>query len=165
MSLHRDLAEQAEHLATRERGKPRQASLRRAVSSAYYALFHMLTNDAVLKLIPNAPDRLRAQAQRAFTHVEMRNVCEQLAKSSNTLSCLLIPPLEAELQAVAKAFVELQQQRHLADYDLTETFDRIDVLRIIEKTKTAMSDWNKVRNQPNANVFLAALLLNSRWNR
>jgi hypothetical protein len=69
------------------------------------------------------------------------------------------------LQAVAKAFVELQQQRHLADYDLTEIFDRIDVLRIIEKTKTAMSDWNKVRNQPNANVFLAALLLNSRWNR
>jgi uncharacterized protein (UPF0332 family) len=165
MSLHGDLIEQAEHLATRERGKPRQASLRRAVSAAYYALFHMLISDGAIKLVPGSPDRLRARAQRAFSHVEMRNACEQFAKSANTLSRLLIPPLEAELQSVAKAFVELQLQRHLADYDLTETFDRIEVLRIIDKAKTAVADWNKVRNQPNANVFLAALLLNSRWNR
>jgi uncharacterized protein (UPF0332 family) len=165
VSLHRDLVEQAEYLATRERTRPRQASLRRAVSTAYYALFHMLTNDAALKLVPNVPDGLRAQAQRAFKHVEMRSACEQFAKSSSTLSRLVVSPLEAELQAVAKTFVELQQQRHLADYDLTQSFDRIKVLRIIDKTKTAMTEWSEVRNQPNANVFLAALLLNSRWNR
>ena len=111
MSLHGDLIEQAEHLATRERGKPRHASLRRAVSTAYYALFHMLISEGALKLIPGSPDHLRARAQRAFSHVEMRNACEQFVKSANTLSRLLIPPLEGELQSVAKAFVELQQQR------------------------------------------------------
>ncbi len=42
MAFHDDLLEQANHLARRERGRPRQASLRRAVSSAYYALFHLL---------------------------------------------------------------------------------------------------------------------------
>jgi len=42
-----DLLEQAHHLATREAGEPKQASLRRAVSTAYYALFHLLIDEAV----------------------------------------------------------------------------------------------------------------------
>jgi uncharacterized protein (UPF0332 family) len=40
-----DLLEQALHLAKREKKKPRQASLRRAVSTAYYALFHLLIHE------------------------------------------------------------------------------------------------------------------------
>ena len=42
MTLASDLLAQAKHLAGRERGRPRQASLRRAASAAYYALFHLL---------------------------------------------------------------------------------------------------------------------------
>jgi hypothetical protein len=165
VSLHSDLIEQAQHLAKREPNRPRQASLRRAVSTAYYALFHMLINEVALKFVPNSPVWLRDQAQRAFTHGEMRNACEQFSKSPKTYSHLLVPPLEAELQSIAAAFVELQQRRHAADYDLSQTFDRSTVLRAIELAKGAMSDWNKVRNTPNSNVFLAALLLHSRWNR
>ena len=165
MSLYHDLIEQAEHLAKRELKKPRQASLRRAVSTAYYALFHMLIDDAVLKLIPNAPSLLRVQAQRAFAHRDMRNACEQLTKSSNTFARLLVQPVEPELQTVAEAFVELQFRRHAAGYDLTQIFDRIGVLGIIGRAKAAVAAWSRVRNAPNANVFLAALLLNSRWNR
>jgi hypothetical protein len=40
MSLHADLLEQAEHLAQLDPTRPKQANLRRAVSSAYYALIH-----------------------------------------------------------------------------------------------------------------------------
>ena len=39
MTFPDELLEQAHHLANRERKRPRQASLRRAVSSAYYARF------------------------------------------------------------------------------------------------------------------------------
>jgi uncharacterized protein (UPF0332 family) len=41
-----DLLQQAYHLARKERLNPRQASLRRAVSTAYYALFHLLIDEA-----------------------------------------------------------------------------------------------------------------------
>jgi uncharacterized protein (UPF0332 family) len=165
VSLHHDLIEQAEQLANHEPTRPRQASLRRAISTAYCALFHMLINDGALKLVPNSPVRLRDQAQRAFTHGEMRSACEVFSRSSKTYSHLLVPPLESELQSVAAAFVELQQLRHAADYDLSQTFDRVSVLEAIELAKTAMTDWNKIRNTPNTNVFLAALLLHSRWNK
>ena len=38
MSLHQDLLAQARHLLRKEPRRPKQASLRRAVSAAYYAL-------------------------------------------------------------------------------------------------------------------------------
>jgi len=47
MAFADDLLEQAYHLARRERKNPTQASLRRAVSTAYYALFHLLIDEAV----------------------------------------------------------------------------------------------------------------------
>ena len=42
MAFHQDLLKQAIQLARNESRKPKQASLRRAVSTAYYALFHFL---------------------------------------------------------------------------------------------------------------------------
>jgi hypothetical protein len=165
VSLYLDLIEQTEHLARREVTKPRQASLRRAISVAYYALFHLLIDDAARKLIPSVPASLRRQARRAFAHGEMRNACEQFTRLSLVFSRLLAPPVESELQLVAEAFVELQRQRHVANYDLAETFDRSEVLDLIGLAKSAVSAWNKVRDRPNANVFLTALLLGSRWSR
>jgi uncharacterized protein (UPF0332 family) len=165
VSLHSDLIEQAEYLAKREPTKPRQASLRRAISTAYYALFHMLIGDGVLKLVPSSPDSLRDRAQRAFTHGEMRSACEVFSKSPKAYSHLLVPPLEPELQTIATVFVRLQQKRHAADYDLSQSLDRVTVLEAITLAKGAMADWSKVRNIPNSNVFLAALLLHTRWNR
>lgn len=42
MAYADDLLELARHLANLDAGSARQASLRRAVSTAYYALFHLL---------------------------------------------------------------------------------------------------------------------------
>jgi uncharacterized protein (UPF0332 family) len=55
-----DLLEQAKHLANREKKRPRQASLRRAVSTVYYALFHLLVHEATLNW--------RRVEQRASSH-------------------------------------------------------------------------------------------------
>jgi hypothetical protein len=48
MSYADQLLEQARHLAHRERKRPRQASLMRAVSTAYYAFFRLLISEATL---------------------------------------------------------------------------------------------------------------------
>lgn len=71
MSLARDLLEQAQHLSRRERGRPRQASLRRAISAAYYALFHLLIQEATGSLV--ARPELRPRFARAFDHGDMRS--------------------------------------------------------------------------------------------
>ncbi len=105
------------------------------------------------------------QARRAFAHRDMRNACQEIAKPSRLLLPLIALPLEADLKTVADIFVELQELRHFADYDLSKSFSRIEVLGIITKANSAISAWANIRNAPNANVFLAALLLNNRWNK
>ena len=81
MSLARDLLAQAQMLATREPKKPRQASLRRAVSSAYYALFHQLVDAASRQLVSGSDNtRLRHRVSRSFRHNEMKNTCKDFAQ-------------------------------------------------------------------------------------
>ena len=71
MAFPAHLLEQAKHLANREKRRPRQASLRRAVSTVYYALFHLLIHEATLnwKRVEQ-----RAQLARFFEHGKMKQV-------------------------------------------------------------------------------------------
>jgi hypothetical protein len=68
MGLAEDLLQQAWYLAKKERKTPRQASLRRAVSTAYYALFHFLVDEAVGKW---DIARQRSVLARPFEHGKM----------------------------------------------------------------------------------------------
>jgi uncharacterized protein (UPF0332 family) len=47
MAYHDDLLQQALQPVHKEPRNPKQASLRRGVSTAYYALFHLLISEAV----------------------------------------------------------------------------------------------------------------------
>jgi hypothetical protein len=64
---------------------------------------------------------------------------------------------------VAAAFVELQESRAAADYDLSTTFNRVDVLEKIRIAERAFAEWRTVRGTPDAAVFIAALLLQRQW--
>jgi hypothetical protein len=63
-----DLLNDAHHLAARGGKSPKQSSLRRAVSTAYYALFHLLIADFVLNW--KAKEQ-RARLARMFEHGKM----------------------------------------------------------------------------------------------
>jgi uncharacterized protein (UPF0332 family) len=165
LSLHRELIEQAHFLANRETKNPRQASLRRAVSSAYYALFHLLLYEATHMLFPATPSGLRERASRAFSHGDANAVCQQWAKGNGIVTELITEPIQDELKTIAAALVDLQEERHKADYDLTEVFDKVGVLESIEKARKAMEAWRSIRKSNNAKVFLSSLLLHSKWSK
>ena len=169
MSLAKDLLEQARHLATREPKRPKQASLRRAISAAYYALFHLLASEAAGKLAPSQPAGLKDAMQRAFAHGEMKAVCKAFSGTPANLprpaNGLVVAPLQPELQKVAKAFVELREARHSSDYDLTFSVTKIDAQTLIQTVDDAFASWAVVRGSANANVFLAAMLLQGKWSR
>jgi hypothetical protein len=168
MALHDDLLEQARHLARREPTRPRQASLRRAVSASYYALFHLFAAEGAKLNAPARPDGLRAQVRRAFVHADMKALCRQFAGRtglSNHVQPLVSLPLDAGLISVARTFVELQDERHAADYDVGQSFSRFEVLDMIGRVQTAFDDWSQIRATPTAAVFLTALLLNRQWGR
>jgi hypothetical protein len=79
MALPKDLLDQAERLLSQEPKRPKQARLRRAISTAYYALFHLLVSEATKRMAPRSPKYLDLQMQRAFDHVAMKDVCSSFA--------------------------------------------------------------------------------------
>lgn len=156
MALADDLLEQANHLATREKKKPRQASLRRAVSTAYYAIFHLLVSEAVSNW-RNANQR--ADLGRAFEHGRMRVASARLVNMTFAGS-----PAKAidDLRRVANAFVYLQRDRHDADYDGSLQLTRTQVLAKIALVERAFSSWRAVRNEDIAQDYLLSLLVKDR---
>lgn len=180
MALHDDLLEQAEHLAKRERKKPKQASLRRAVSTAYYALFHLLIHEASRFLVAGARPELRRHVSRGFDHGQMRQASmafsppppktttkgskkKQLSGPPYVVAGIQLPvPVPQELSDVARTFVDLQLERHRADYDVGHFLKRSTVLASVTSTKDAFAQWKKVAGSDAANAYLVALLVRGR---
>lgn len=108
MSLASELLDLADHLSTRERRRPRQASLRRSVSTSYYALFHLLTAESAGLIGSSmAPGAIR-KMQRWFEHGEMKKVCGMFsaADAPKQITSILGSPVSADLQTVAQAFIK-----------------------------------------------------------
>ncbi len=162
MTLQADLLKQARFLAVKEPRRPSQASLRRAVSATYYALFHLLVDEATRLMLSGRPrGPLRDCLARAFSHSAMKQAANQFAQRrvSRKLSRGFDGrPIQPGLTDVAQTFVELQAARHRADYDRARRFTRGETLDLIESAERAFRDWRDVRGTLQADTFLTALL-------
>lgn len=158
MSLAADLLDQAQHLASMDRGKPRQASLRRAISAAYYSLFHLIIDEAVRYLVPAAG--LRAAVARTFEHKDVKSAARTISEiqrgSSPWLANHVRQPVSTALASVCDTLVELHDQRHAADYDLSATFTRGVVNSKLAMAVSAHGNWSRERRSHNARVFMLA---------
>jgi hypothetical protein len=83
VAYHDELLQQAKELVHNNPGNSTQAYLRRSVSSAYYALFHLLIFDACLNW-SNAISR--SGLARMFDHGVMKKV-SYLRRSPTPVGC------------------------------------------------------------------------------
>jgi uncharacterized protein (UPF0332 family) len=149
-----DLLDVAHHLALTDH--PSQAYLRRAVSTAYYALFHLLVSEATLNW---KQTECRPQLARAFDHGTMKTASVRTASRMNA-SALADPALSVHrhLQAVADTFVQLQQARNQADYNTAKQWSVDEVLDQIRKVAEAFIRWEAIRDESAAQEYLVTLL-------
>jgi len=161
MNFPADLLEQAQHLLQREPKKPRQASLRRSTSTAYYALFHLLSGEAALLLCPNTNNETRVRFQRVFDHLEMKRVCGRFLQTpiTGSLATLLASHVTDDLRFLAYAFSQLLEARHSADYDLNSEWTRAKAAGHIQLASDAFAAWQRIRKTSEANIFLLAFLM------
>ncbi|MCC6524688.1 MAG: hypothetical protein IT373_18670 [Polyangiaceae bacterium] len=159
MTLASDLLEQAWHLARLEPNEPRQASLRRAVSAAYYSLFHLITRDGAARV--STIERLRPTIARAFEHAELAKAARGITNirpgQDHWLAAHIdsVPP---DLAMCCETFAALQERRHVADYDASTSLTRGDVLTLLQRASGAHSAWNRVSKSDAALVFVLAAL-------
>jgi hypothetical protein len=145
------------------RGRPRTVHMRRAVSSAYYALFHELVNAACEELLGDGPtaETQRNTAARWFSHTDLRHLANAVLAPSggggHALSSVLVPA--HGLVRVADAFVTLQEQRERADYDHTYDIDRESALTYVDLARDATVRLRELRRRRDASTVLFLRLM------
>jgi hypothetical protein len=126
MSYHDDLLNQAGELIHKNGPDFIQADLRRAVSTAYYALFHLLISETTLNW---SRESSRGDLGRMFDHTRMKTASQRLLDTSQSLFAGQDPALVQKLKTVAQAFVQVQNKRHIADYDNGTRWTHTESLR------------------------------------
>lgn len=146
--IHDDLLDIASHLAQLEKGKPRQTSLRRAVSSAYYALFHALAKLCADKLVGlSKPWDVYTPIYRSLDHGRAKEAFKRI--SSHRGSGVAI---------VGQTFILLQERRHTADYDPSPfPFGRAETLDLIDQSRQAILQISNLTDEDG--LFIATQLV------
>ncbi|MGD0297013.1 MAG: HEPN domain-containing protein [Bryobacteraceae bacterium] len=148
MAFADDLLKDAYHLAGRGGKNPKQSSLRRAVSTAYYAAFHLLIADFVANW---ALPEQRARLGRMFEHRRMSGAALSFRDKRNPT------PAESELQRLISQFTKLQNDRYEADYDVGRKWSRSDVENTLALATEIFNTWRGVRNEKVAQHHLMSM--------
>lgn len=141
------------------RGPPPQTALRRAISTAYYALFHHLVSKAADALVGRSQRRTPRYAlvYRAFEHTRMRQVCEMVDREQLGDKARIALGLNAptqDMRDIATAFSTLQQRRHWADYDPKGKVSSSDARDLIEQAEVAMEALDRMDAEDRKNILV-----------
>lgn len=142
--------------------------LRRAISSLYYGLFHRINEDAASLIAPNVSTATNHRIQRWFDHTMMKKqICGRFLKEQldQPLSGLVGTTASEDLQTVRRAFIELQEARHAADYDPGFIVDQPRARQYASSAVKAIGAWSRINETAEANVFILSLLLWKNWER
>ncbi len=164
MAFPEGLLALAQELANLHPESAHQASLRRAVSTAYYALFHLLISEATANW---ARPELRAMLGRCFEHGPMKTASEaRVAQINAALKGGLKDAAGGgaeraaalRLRTVANAFIQAQQRRNDADYNMAKEWTPVEVDAQIASVQEGFQAWNSIREESVAQAYLVSLL-------
>ena len=148
------LVELAEQILQIGAGYPRQTTINRAVSTAYYALFHALAAECVARTVgsPRSPRywEIVTPVHRSIDFGAAKKVFDRLAKDRTVRS---------DLKLLALVFLELQSARHTADYDPGCRYSRRRALDLIDQTRLAIE---ALRSMPKEDRLLLVVQLITR---
>lgn len=158
------LLEQAEHLIERrpDGGEPREVELRRAVSAAYYGVFHYILAAATDEFV-GPQDRgspIYTLVYRSIDHRALRNLCAEVKKpNASTKYSKYAPPVgfARDLQNFAGSVLDLQEKRHSADYDPSVSLGTRAARLAIATARRAIARFAEV-SRAERQIFLALLL-------
>jgi hypothetical protein len=132
-------------------GRPRQAYLRRSLSTTYYAVFHALAKMCADELIgvTQVGSDPWVRVYRALDHGAAKNALNQPA----------IHALDPAAKAFSLAFIELQERRHTADYDPRPfPFGRKATQGYVRQARQAIASLNRLTSEQRRIVATAVLL-------
>ena len=154
MTSSKDLIATVRRLARANPRRPKQADLKRAVSTAYYAMFHALAGQCADLLVGVGQVRGNpswTQVYRALAHGFSKDACMQVRRLG----------FPSEIVDFADAFVRMQEERHRADYDPNARYRLADAETLISNSERAISALESAQ-RPDRLAFVILVLLRKR---
>lgn len=144
-----DLLALADFLARRDPGRPKQVLLRKAVSAAYYALFHALAQLCADELVGRKPWNVFTPVYRSLDHGSAKRLFER-SRAAKSFGPVVI--------RIGHIFNVLQEHRHDADYNPEPfPFKRQDTLILIDQAREAIDALSQLSRD--ARLLLAVHLI------
>lgn len=144
-----ELFEQAELLIVpRQPGPPRQVDVRRAISAAYYAVFHHVCAEVADVFVGKTLRREArySRAYRSIDHSSLASICRSIEGMKVDPTLAAFAPngaFTAALKEFAADTLYLKAQRHRADYDPSGLLRTIDARTAIFRGRRAISSYRK----------------------
>jgi hypothetical protein len=138
--VHLEFLRTALKLLEGQSGNPAlPADLRRAVSTAYYGLFHFVVQSCVELLIPSSKRPLTRAKQQAYRSIDHRDVKNACIRSKD-------PKYGApqQVRRLADTFIDMNKHRERADYDPSSSgeFHSKHVLDLIGECEAAIAEFS-----------------------
>ena len=131
--------------------QPNPGAARRAVSTAYYAAFHALTTSNADVLIGTPADPLTTDAWiRIYRRLDHGHAREQLGQNRHNFS--------AQARTFADLFLDLQNERHNADYNPVATFTPQTATNWLNNTEAAITDFLQTSTRERAAIAVLTLI-------
>jgi hypothetical protein len=156
-----ELLQQADMLAARTGAT--QADYRRAISSAYYAVFHFCLTAVANTICGYASSGSDGYSlvYRSVDHKTLANLCRQL-RQTNPQGVAIMPSGGFGLMAdFARVTGNLQVQRLLADYDPSRSFTATAASLLVADARQAIT-WFNSCTEEQQKAFLMMLLFKQR---
>lgn len=129
-------------------GPPRQVDVRRAISAAYYGVFHHVLTKAADEFVGvvNRATRNYAVVYRSISHTALSKMCQDIQKSTLPSKLAKVAPIDGfgtDIVAFAEFFPELQDKRHSADYDPFIRVKTADAKLALSSARSAVSHFDR----------------------
>jgi uncharacterized protein (UPF0332 family) len=149
-------------------GQPRNANLRRANSSAYYALFHHIALSTAAYLLPGCLPEDHWHMVRHVPHKGVRKVCDWVAGASNPPASVAYSMLKVRanvaLRDVASTFTDMYEVRHDADYNHFAEVNKAATISNIDSVRDAMTKLTNNASTADGQRFLAHVAMQCNTN-
>ena len=143
-------------------GPPRQVDLRRAISASYYALFHLILTalaDEFVGVSQRGTIRY-GLVHRSVDHRAIKDLCTVISKAtppSRYSSYIPTGGFGQNILVFADSFIDLQERRHRADYDVTARYGRLDARVAIATGRSGMGRF-RISDSAERRMLLTLLL-------
>lgn len=149
-----------------------EAEKRRCISTAYYAVFHLIVESIVHRLIPAENAYAQNMARRALAHTTLKDVCSSLAPQGQQSPPVKAPAswrdaqyaedVDPKLSSIATRIIDMHRWREIADYDLYMRVWQASAESQLERAREVFSVIQAGIPEPQWTLFLASLLFKGR---